>query len=322
MSFQEINGRTWFLEINDQWKGQALALEVEKMLFDEKSKYQHIQVFKSKSPFGNVLLLDGVIQITDLDECAYQEMIAHLPLNAHANPENVLVIGGGDGGVLREICRHECVKEVVICEIDQMVIQAGKRYFPKIASAWSDERIHLFCGDGAEFVRKNKNRFDVIICDSSDPVGPAKTLFSQQFYESMRQALRPGGKVCTQAETVWLDLDLIHHLASGARKGYHSVQYAYTQIPTYPCGMIGFLLCSLAPKEAIDEKKDTYEAARCDKPRRRFDKKALDRLKYYSEEMHKAAFVLPAFARRVIYEGKKVDTQNKMDLMTGSEKKD
>eukprot|EP00467_Chlorarachnion_reptans_P023830 CAMPEP_0114514180 /NCGR_PEP_ID=MMETSP0109-20121206/16004_1 /TAXON_ID=29199 /ORGANISM="Chlorarachnion reptans, Strain CCCM449" /LENGTH=320 /DNA_ID=CAMNT_0001694179 /DNA_START=73 /DNA_END=1035 /DNA_ORIENTATION=+ len=313
MAFHEIDGKKWFSEVNTQWKGQALSLEVEETLFDKKSDFQHVQVFRSKSPFGNILLLDGVIQLTDLDECAYQEMITHLPMYSHTNPERVLVIGGGDGGVLREICRHDTVKEIFICEIDKMVIETSKKYFPKVASAWEDARIKLHCGDGAAFVKSRKEYFDIIICDSSDPVGPAASLFSAQFYESMRLALRAGGKVCTQAETVWLDLDLIQHLAQEARKKYDSVQYAVTQVPTYPCGMIGFLICSLAPEST--DSKDKAAAALCDKPRRTPSNEIQEKLVYYSREMHSAAFVLPVFARRAIYEGAEVSRLNKTKIM-------
>ena len=315
MAFHKINGQLWFSEVNEQWRGQALSLRVEEMLFDQKSKFQHIQVFRSASPFGNVLLLDGVIQITDLDECAYQEMIAHLPLNAHPNPERVCVIGGGDGGVVREICRHACVREVTICEIDALVIETGKRFFPKIATAWADKRVHLFQGDGAAFLASKRDYFDVVICDSSDPVGPASSLFTAKFYETMRNSLRAGGKVCTQAETTWLDLDLIQSLAVSAREKYDSVQYAVTQIPTYPCGMIGFLICSLAPEaKARTAREEREAAARCDKPRRAFSTEVLAKLKYYTPEMHSASFVLPAFANRAIYGGAKVRA-NKTAIM-------
>jgi len=321
MAFHKIDGKTWFSEVNEQWKGQAFSFEVDEILFDEKSEFQHVQVFRSNSPFGRVLLLDGVIQVTDLDECAYQEMIAHLPLMSHEKPERVLIIGGGDGGVIREVCRHAEVKEVVICEIDKMVIEAGKKFFPKIATAWDDPRVKLHCGDGAKFVEENKSYFDVIICDSSDPVGPAQSLFTPQFYKAMRLALRPGGKVSTQAETTWLDLDLIQHLAISAREYYDSVEYAYTQIPTYPCGMIGFLICSLAPA-AADSKTNAEkkQMASCRKPRRKLNQKLENVLKYYSKEMHSASFVLPAFARRAIYEGAKVQRKNKMKIMADEKK--
>ena len=156
-------------------------------------------MFKSKT-FGNVLVLDGVIQLTDRDECAYQEMIAHLPLFSHPNPEHVLIIGGGDGGVIREVVKHPGVKSITICEIDMEVINAGKTFFPSVASAWDDKRVKLECGDGAVFLAKAENagKYDVIITDSSDPVGPAASLFESPFYQAMNMALKDGGKVSFQ----------------------------------------------------------------------------------------------------------------------------
>mmetsp|Transcript_14565 Transcript_14565/g.23140 ORF Transcript_14565/g.23140 Transcript_14565/m.23140 type:complete len:204 (+) Transcript_14565:198-809(+) len=199
-----------------------------------------------------------------------------------------------------------------------MVIECGAKYFPRVATAWKDPRVSLHCGDGAAFVKSKKNHFDVIICDSSDPVGPATSLFTAEFYKAMREALRPGGKVSTQAETTWLDLDLIQHLAVESRKQYDCVEYAYTQIPTYPCGMIGFLICSLAPEDTKDSKQ---QAASCKKPRRALADEMAKSLNYYSKEMHTASFVLPAFARRIIYEGAKVERLNKTKIMEAEAEK-
>ena len=141
-------------------------------------------MFRSKS-FGNVLVLDGVIQLTTRDESAYQEMIAHLPLYSHPNPKHVLIIGGGDGGVIREVVKHAGVETITICEIDKVVIEAGKKFFPTVAAAWDDKRVTLECGDGAVFLAKpeNEGKYDVIITDSSDPVGPAASLFESPFYQ-------------------------------------------------------------------------------------------------------------------------------------------
>jgi len=160
----------WFSELSELWPGQSLSLEVEKVIFDAKSPYQHIVVFKSKT-YGIVLVLDGVIQATERDEFAYQEMLTHVPLCSHPNPKKILVIGGGDGGILREITRHECVEEIVLCEIDNMVIETSKKYLPHMAIGFNDPRVIVFNGDGAEYVKQRKGEFDIIIVDSSDPVG-------------------------------------------------------------------------------------------------------------------------------------------------------
>ena len=193
-------------------------------------------LFFRSTNHGMVLVLDGVIQVTESDEFSYQEMIAHIPMFAHGNAEKVLVIGGGDGGVLREvrhgescddlrrftphqltlsrsqICKHQGVKEVVICEIDEDVISYSKKYLPSLACGYDDPRVTVKVMDGAEFMRQNPGVFDVIITDSSDPIGPASVLFEAPFYRGMYDALADGGIICTQGECMWLHKDLIKPL--------------------------------------------------------------------------------------------------------------
>jgi spermidine synthase len=208
-----------------------MSLKVEEILYHGKSKYQDVLVFKSQS-HGTVLVLDGVIQVTERDEFAYQEMIAHLPLFAHPNPKRVLVIGGGDGGVLREIARHPSVEEMVICELDKDVIDVSKKYLPSLACGFDDPRVKVHIMDGAKFMDANKDAFDVIITDSSDPVGPAAVLFETPFYRAMYASLREGGIICTQGECMWLHLNLIKPLKASISQFCTSVEYAYTTIPT------------------------------------------------------------------------------------------
>jgi len=278
----EVLAKNWFSELGPLWPGQCMSLEIEKVLYDQKSPYQHVQVFQSKS-FGKVLALDGVIQVTERDEFAYQEMLSHLPLCAHENPKRVLVIGGGDGGVLREVARHDTVEEITICEIDEMVINVSKQFLPGLGVGFSDPRVKVYVGDGAEYMKQHKNEFDVIIVDSSDPIGPAETLFREEFYHCMDQALRPKGIVCAQGECQWLSLDLIENMLKFSSTMFPHVEYAYTCIPTYPCGQIGFIICS---------KGDI-----CSVPKRKLD---VTKLRYYNEDIHKAAFVLPQFARAAL----------------------
>lgn len=189
----------WFHERGELWPGQAMSLEVKKVLDHHRSLYQDVLVFESTN-HGMVLVLDGVIQVTERDEFAYQEMLAHIPLFAHPNPKRVLVIGGGDGGVLREVAKHPSVEEIVICEIDKDVIDAAKKYLPTLAIGYDDPRVTVRVMDGSKFLDENKDSFDVIITDSSDPVGPASVLFETPFYNAMFASLRDGGIVCTQGE--------------------------------------------------------------------------------------------------------------------------
>eukprot|EP00547_Thalassionema_nitzschioides_P006403 CAMPEP_0194201900 /NCGR_PEP_ID=MMETSP0156-20130528/2051_1 /TAXON_ID=33649 /ORGANISM="Thalassionema nitzschioides, Strain L26-B" /LENGTH=305 /DNA_ID=CAMNT_0038927215 /DNA_START=65 /DNA_END=982 /DNA_ORIENTATION=- len=280
----------WFHERGQLWPGQAMSLKVNKVLTHYRSEYQDILVFESEK-HGNVLVLDGVIQVTERDEFSYQEMIAHIPLYAHPNPKKVLVIGGGDGGVLREIARHDGVEEIVICELDQGVIDSSKKYLPSLAVGYDDPRVTVKIMDGAKFMEENQDAFDVIITDSSDPIGPASVLFETPFYNAMHKSLREGGIVSTQGECMWLHVDLIRPLIRSISSTFTDVGYAYTTIPTYPSGQIGFILA-------------TKGRGSCKVPARQPSDKVQKELRYYTPELHTASFVLPAFAKRAIFEEK------------------
>uniref|UniRef100_A0A6I8NFF4 Spermidine synthase n=1 Tax=Ornithorhynchus anatinus TaxID=9258 RepID=A0A6I8NFF4_ORNAN len=189
----------WFRETCSLWPGQAMALQVDRLLHHRRSRYQEILVFRSKT-YGNVLVLDGVIQCTERDEFSYQEMIANLPLCSHPSPRKVLIIGGGDGGVLREVVKHPTVESVVQCEIDEDVIEVSKKYLPGMAVGYSSPKLTLHVRDGFEFMQQNQDAFDVIITDSSDPMGPAESLFKESYYQLMKMALREGGILCCQGK--------------------------------------------------------------------------------------------------------------------------
>jgi spermidine synthase len=265
-----------------------MSLQVKKVLDHHRSLFQDVLVFESET-FGNVLVLDGVIQVTERDEFSYQEMIAHIPLYSHPNPKKVLVIGGGDGGVLREVAKHKGVEEIVICEIDQGVIDVSKKYLPSLACGYDDPRVTVHVMDGAKFMDDNQDSFDVIITDSSDPVGPASVLFETPFYDAMHRSLRDGGIVCTQGECMWLHLDLIKPLVKSISRTFTTVEYAYTTIPTYPSGQIGFIVAGKG-------------RGSCKAPARVPESDVTSSMRYYSSDLHGAAFVLPAFARRAIFE--------------------
>ncbi|KAH3662404.1 hypothetical protein OGAPHI_005656 [Ogataea philodendri] len=276
----------WFAEVSDtMWPGEAMSLKVNKVLYSKKSKYQDVLVFES-SNYGNVLVLDGVIQATERDEFAYQEMIAHLALNSHPNPKKVLVIGGGDGGVLREVVKHECVEEAVLCDIDEDVIAVSKKYLPEMSKSYSHPKVRVHIGDGFKFLDDYKNCFDVIITDSSDPEGPAESLFQKPYFQLLNNALTEKGVITTQAESIWLHLNIIKDLQKACKDVFPVAEYGYCTIPTYPSGQIGFMVCSKDAKADVT------------KPLRSVDDATERKLyKYYSSDIHKAAFVLPSFAR-------------------------
>lgn len=278
---------------NPMWPGEAHSIKVEKILFQGKSIYQEVLVFESLT-YGKVLVLDGIIQLTEKDECAYQEMIAHLPLCSIPSPKRVLVIGGGDGGVLREVSRHGSVELIDICEIDQLVIDVSKEHFPHLSIGFEDPRVNLHVGDAVEFLREApEGKYDAIIVDSSDPIGPAQELVERPFFETLARALRPGGVLCNMAESMWLHTHLIRDMLSICHQVFKgSVHYAWTSVPTYPSGVIGFLLCSkegqrvdfLNPINPIEKQETKTEHA--------------GGLEFYNSEVHKAAFALPTFAKR------------------------
>ncbi|OWM79629.1 spermine synthase [Punica granatum] len=280
---------------NPMWPGEAHSLKVEKILFQDKSDYQEVLVFESLA-YGKVLVLDGIVQLTEKDECAYQEMITHLPLCSIPSPKTVLVVGGGDGAVLREICRHGSVEHIDICEIDKMVIDVSKKFFPELAIGFDDPRVNLHVGDAVEFLKNvPRGKYDAIIVDSSDPVGPAQELVEKPFFETIARALRTGGVLCNMAESMWLHTHLIEDMISICRETFKgSVHYAWTSVPTYPSGVIGFLLCSTEgpPVDFINPVNPIEKVEGAGKQCRE--------LRFYNTEMHSAAFALPTFLRREV----------------------
>ena len=174
-----------------------MTLKVNQVLHHEKSKYQDVLIFES-SDYGMVLVLDNVIQCTERDEFSYQEMITHLAMFAHPDPKKVLVIGGGDGGVLREIVKHDCVEEAVLVDIDEAVIRLSKKYLPGMSVGFQHPKVKVHVGDGFQYLQDKKGQFDVIITDSSDPDGPAESLFQGTYFELLNGALREGGIITTQ----------------------------------------------------------------------------------------------------------------------------
>ena len=276
------NKEIWIEEKLEIKNGRALKVRITKSLEKIKSEFQEIEVVESES-FGKILLIDGVIMLTEADEFCYHEMIAHVPLCVHTKAQKVLVIGGGDGGTVREILKHDNVKEVDVCEIDEKVIEISKRHFPYLANSFNDPKVKIFCEDGNKFIKVHKDEYDIIIVDSSDPIGPAEVLFRREFYEAMSQALKDDGIVITQAESFFYHQKIIKSLFSFIKDIYPISEYYYTLVPTYPSGMIGFTFCS-KKYHPINDFNET-EALK------------LKDLRYYNKDIHRAAFNLPTFAQ-------------------------
>ncbi|KAH8385099.1 hypothetical protein KR200_003878 [Drosophila serrata] len=280
----------WFSELQAElWPGQSFSLKIKEVIHEEKSKFQDIKIVETET-YGRCLILDGIIQCTARDEFSYQEMISFLPLCAHPNPKKVLIVGGGDGGVAREVVKHPLVEEVHQVEIDDRVVDLSKKYLPAMACGFESEKMRLTIGDGFDYMKNHKNEFDVIITDSSDPIGPAVSLFQESYYELMKHALKDDGIVCSQGGSFWLDLDYIKKTMSGCKEHFGKVAYAVTSVPSYPCGHIGFVMGSLNENQSFATPK--LEKQQID---------AID-LKYYSSEVHSAAFALPRWVQKHFYD--------------------
>lgn len=257
----------------------GLALKIDKILLHKKTKYQELHVVES-GPLGRVLLLDGAIQLTTWDEPAYHEMMAHVPLLSHPDPKRVLIIGGGDGGTLREVLRHPGVLQCDLCEIDGEVIQAAKEFMPQVASAFDHPKARVHVGDGLAFVKEAQAAYDVILVDSSDPEGPALGLFGPEFYSDVKKALRPGGMVVSQAESCNFFGPLLKNLFRFMDETFPLTLFYLVMVPTYIGGSIGFAMNSLGPDPMKGPHPDQLAE--------------LDGFKYYTPALHRAAFALPA----------------------------
>ena len=272
--------------ITEAANGYGQTIEVGTCLCSRQSKFQKIEIFETVK-LGRLLLLDGIIQLTDSDEFVYHEMLADLPFYAHAGaPRRALVIGGGDGGVLRELGRHPELEKIDICEIDGEVIAAAKEFLPRTACGYADPRVTVYVADGSEFIREHRSEYDLIIVDSTDPGGPGEPLFGAEFYANLKLALRPGGVIATQSESPFLRPQVVKQLNQAARRNFRFVAYAGFAVPTYPTGMIGACVASDGRDVTTPERPVSPELA--------------EKLRYYTGEVHAASFVMPAFVKKLL----------------------
>ena len=272
--------------ITEAANGYGQTIEVKECLCSRQSKFQKIEIFETVK-LGRLLLLDGIIQLTDSDEFVYHEMLANLPFYAHAGvPRNALVIGGGDGGILRELGRHLELEKLDICEIDGEVIAAAKEFLPQTACGYDDPRVTVYVADGSEFIRGHRDEYDLVIVDSTDPGGPGEPLFGAEFYANLKRSLRPGGVIATQSESPFLLPEVVRGLNAAAKRNFKFVAYAGFAVPTYPTGMIGACVAS-----------DGRDVTAPDRP---VPPELAEKLRYYTSEVHAASFVRPAFVERLL----------------------
>ena len=268
----------WFTEEQDE--DVKFSIKVDKVLVTKQSKYQRIDIFSSNE-FGKVLVLDGCLMVTEKDEYIYHEMVTHTAMATRPDIKKVLVIGGGDGGTVRELCKYDSIESIHLVEIDEDVITLCKEHLPTIASCLSHEKVTIFIEDGLPFVRKKSNEYDLIIVDSTDPFGPGESLFTKEFYGNCCNALTEKGILINQHESVFYDSykDEARRVHYKIKSFFKHAKVFQAHIPTYPSGhwLFGFASKANDPLE--------------------FDENAWNDLgiktKYYNTDIHKGAFYLP-----------------------------
>ena len=277
----------WFTEKHK--KGVGLTLKIKRCLLSKRSRYQKIDVLETKE-FGKMLLLDGLVMTSERDEFIYHEMLIHPAMHIHKNVQKVLIIGGGDGGAVREVIKYPSVKEVILCEIDEDVIEISKQYFPSISSGLHDSRVKIVCEDGAKFLKKVRSKeFDIIFVDSTDPIGAAKALFSRDFYGLCLNTLDDNGLLVAQSESPFYHIDIIKAMKLDViTAGFKWLKFYTAPIPTYPAGYWSWLVAS---------KNDNNFRLLFTKI---LSDNQYNQLKYYNKDIHLSAFSLPNFFKEAL----------------------
>ncbi|AKL94122.1 spermidine synthase SpeE [Clostridium aceticum] len=260
--------------------GLSMNWTVDKVLYHQKSDFQEVAILELQE-LGRALALDGAIQVTVKDEFVYNEMITHVPLFTHPNPEKVLIIGGGDGGAAREAAKHPKVKQVDMCEIDPVVIEACREYLPEMSVSYDNPKVNVITKDGIAFIKNNPNTYDVIIIDSSDPVGPAVELFQKQFYTDVRGALKEDGLFVCQSESLFLHMQLIKDVYTSISSLFPVARVYTSTNATYPGFLWSYTMGSKKydPLEKGELEPQTFQT------------------KYYNHDLFKASFALPNFLK-------------------------
>lgn len=276
----------WFSEMHTP--NVKISIRVEKQLYSHQSEYQRIDVFDSKE-FGRILALDGNIMLTERDEFIYDEMITHVPMSVHQNAKKIMVIGAGDGGVVRELTRYKRVEQIDLVEQDPLVVEVCRQFLPQNACRLDDERVHIHFENGLKYIRRCENEYDLVIVDSNDPYGPGESLFTKEFYGNCYKALKEDGIMVNQQGSPFYAEDAHACQRSHQRivKSFPISRVYQAHIPTYAAGywLFGFASKKLHPIED-------------------FDAAAWNLLdlttRYYTTKLHKGAFYLPAYLEELL----------------------
>lgn len=263
----------------------GFACKIKETLVVEQTPFQYLSIVDTEQ-FGKMLLLDGMVMTTEKDEFIYHEMITQVALNSHPSPKQVLIIGGGDGGALREAVRHPGVEKATLVEIDGRVVENSKRFFPELACSFASPKAEVIIDDGIKYIKEQTDKFDIVLIDSTEPVGPAVQLFMPEFYQAVYKALKPEGMMVAQSESPFFNADVIKMVFTGISSVFPIAKLYLANVPTYPSGLWSFTAGSKQhdPEQALSGP----ESAK----------------KYYTTEVHKAAFKLPAFVEEIINQRK------------------
>lgn len=276
----------WFSEMHTP--NVKLSIRVDKQLYSGQSEFQRIDVFESPE-FGRFLTLDGYMMLTQKDEFIYHEMITHVPMAVHPKVEKVLVIGAGDGGVIRELTRYEGIAHIDMVEIDPLVVEVCRKYLPQTACRLEDKRVSIYYEDGLRFIRSKENEYDLIIVDSTDPFGPGEGLFTKEFYGNCYKALKEDGIMVNQHESPFYEGD-----ATACKRAHKRIVESFpisrvyqTHIPTYPSGHWLFGFASKRYHPIHDLKAVQWKLLGID-------------TRYYTPKLHEGAFCLPAYVEDLL----------------------
>ena len=267
--------------------GYGIAIKAGKVLYSKQSDFQKVEVFETESDLGRVLTLDDLMMTTEGDEYHYHEMIAHIPMMHHKAPKTVLVIGGGDGGTVREVLKHDTVEKVVLCEIDGLVIEACKEFLPTISCELDNPKCEILVEDAIEYIKDKKDMFDIILIDSTDPIGPGEGLFTEEFYTNIKNSLKKGGIMVAQSESPFAQKDSVRKMYTLLKKVFPICSTYTSNIPTYPGGYWAWAFCSedVKPLSYWDERRGNEITKSC---------------KIYNKDYHNARFALPNYLKEIL----------------------
>jgi len=277
-----LNDKSWFTEIYGD--STAFSVRYKRKLYEETSEYQQIEIFDT-DVLGKVLILNGCFMVTEKDTFIYHEMLVHPAMSLLENPRKVVIIGGGDGGAVAEAVKYPQLESIALCEIDSKVVSSCREHFPELSSGLDDPRVRVLYEDGAAFISRFENEFDLVLVDSTDPVGPGVALYEVAFYQNIRKSLKKNGAAVLQTESPLFMPDVFEQSVKKLRGvfGANGATPYLTTIPSYPGGLWSFTMCS----ETID-------------PLKMAPKQLNTKLNYYNTGIHEAAFALPEFVHRML----------------------